>query len=469
MFDLAEVGFFCATISLSLESKAQSTSKGVSMTDQPTDVGATGSGPEPSPTGELTRGQELAGYRVRTRLGRGPRGELWSAVDPLTGAKGAVKVLAAGEGLDDWFAARAARPAEGLTRPLAVGQLGGGRGYVLRDFAPGRSLREICEAGLAVEDAQPLFDELQRLLEAAHGAGVVHGHLVADNIFVSPPAQPGGTPRLTITDAGLAGLPDEATLDPAADSRALARLRRQIIARRSPVKASARAALVRPGEPVVATEAPPPEVLERAPVSFHAPRRSSGAGWGLRLLLWVFLCLASVAGTYRLLVGSWPGEQRDQTREARLELRSTPPGATVFLDGRRLSGTTPLTTTVRPGRPYRLQLTHPGYQAYAQTVALGTNEAHRRLEVQLASRPLQWGTLKLSSDVQADFFLDDRCVGTQTTQVTLADVRAAMAHRLRVRAPGRRTAERTVQVSPGKVAVYDFLLERVPQLARGSR
>lgn len=442
------------------------------MTDQPTEVGATGSGPEPSP-GELTRGQELAGYRVRTRLGRGPRGELWSAVDPLTGAKGAVKVLAVGEGLDDWFAARAARPAEGLTRPLAVGQLEGGRGYVLRDFAPGRSLQQICEAGLAMEDAQALLDELQRLLEAAHAVGAVHGHLVADNIFVSPPAQPGGTPRLTITDVGLAGLPDEATLDPAADLRALARLRRQIIERRAPVKASARAAPARPGEPAATeatpSEAPPSEVSERAPVSFRAPRRSSGVWSGLRLVLWVVLCLASVAGTYRVLVGSWPGEQRDQTREARLELRSTPPGATVFLDGRRLSGTTPLTTTVRPGRPYRLQLTHPGYQAYAQTVALGTDEARRRLEVQLTSRPLQWGTLKLSSDVQADFFLDDRCVGTQTTQVTLADVRAAMTHRLRVRAPGRRTAERTVQVSPGKVAVYDFLLQRVPQLARGSR
>ena len=145
---------------------------------------------------------------------------------------------------------------------------------------------------------------------------------------------------------------------------------------------------------------------------------------------------------------------------------STPPGALVYVNSSKLERPTPTAVEVERGRPYQIEVYRRGFRPWGQRVALGLEERRRRLEIALAKQPAVWGTLQLSATQKADFFLDTRRVGAQVEAVTLAEVRAAVPHRLVVRAPGFRPVERTIRVKPGKVLVLNFALERVDTSVR---
>jgi hypothetical protein len=474
---------------------------------------------------ELTRGQELAGFRVRKRIGTGPRGSVWSAVDPLIGHKAVVKVVQIGgaelatlpEHVSGWLASWTELRVRGLSSPRAAELLSGPHVYIVRDFAPGRSLRELAEESVTVGQALALVANAARIVSAAHGAGLVHGNLSMDNIFVTPAAPGESGPQLMITDAGVAALaptadPDDASTGDAAptataDLCALGGLAHVLIYRRPPDPKVRRfdplgALLERatdlrhperfanvvelaealeelretyPGvdRPVVgglaehAAPEPADEPPPGSPLPFTAapPARQRALGGLLRGAIGLALCLAALAVTHRLLLERWPGQQVEAPpTTATLELHTQPPGAQVSVDGKLLARRTPLTVEVTRGRPLAVAMTHHGYRSWSQTIALAPDEGRRRLRIALTPRAVRWGTLKLSANVQADFFLDGRCVGTQTREVTLAEVRADVTHKLRVRAPSHRTLSRVVRVPAGEVKVLDFSLS--PQLAR---
>jgi hypothetical protein len=69
------------------------------------------------------------------------------------------------------------------------------------------------------------------------------------------------------------------------------------------------------------------------------------------------------------LAGAYLWTSRSDTRE--LDIRSTPAGATVMLDGRAV-GETPLTVSVDRASPVVLQLQRRGYEAVTQQVAAGS-------------------------------------------------------------------------------------------------
>jgi hypothetical protein len=165
---------------------------------------------------------------------------------------------------------------------------------------------------------------------------------------------------------------------------------------------------------------------------------------------------------YRLLVGTWPltgPEQKVQTT-GEVVLRSTPPGAAVYLNGARQAAATPMKLTLRRGQAYDLYLHLPGYRPWRQRVALALGEPRREVVATLVRRAIRFGTLKVSVNVKADIFLDSRRVGTQTREATLADVQAGVPHNLRITSPRHRTLEQPVEVEPGKVRVLEFRLRQ---------
>jgi hypothetical protein len=111
------------------------------------------------------------------------------------------------------------------------------------------------------------------------------------------------------------------------------------------------------------------------------------------------------------------------------------------------------------GKRYELHVHLEGHLPWRQIVALGLDEERRLLRITLQPKALRFGTLQLSANVKADYFLDTRKVGTQTLHATLADVRAGVDHRLRVVAPGHLPVEQVVRVDPGKIRVLQFDLK----------
>lgn len=492
---------------------------------------------------QLSKGEELSGFRVRNCIGEGQRGSVWSAVDPLIGAKAVVKIVkmqlddraSIEDELNKWHNNLAALRVKGITGVKNVGHLSGPFAYMIRDFAPGRSLRELSKDGVSVGEALDLISRACRIVSAAHQASIVHGNLSIDNIFVTPGGTGEGRLKLIITDLGSALLSGEKP-SKLTDLRQLADAAHQLIYRRPLTTGLTRfdplgdllargadenhpeaftdildfatelEALAehypKPEEgkrritSQIETEAKPEEgvfINQHAKESFaelqptkdedrfsdlelplsdsvldeHVlppqPNHKAKLFSPLRLSFGFAICVFSLTLTFRLILGYWPGAKPAPKAElATLELKTEPPGAKVMLDGKPLAQKTPLQVNILSGKSLKLAIHRDGYRLWTQTIALTADERRRQMEVTLIKNPTGWGSLKLSADVMADFFLDGRCVGTQTRLVTLGEVRAGVDHRLFIRAPGRQAIEQNIKVNAGKVSVLDFKMPSTP-------
>src|SRR6185369_7912846 len=106
---------------------------------------------------------------------------------------------------------------------LDVGALADGTPFVLMERLDGWTLEEVVAAGHTLSTAEllPIVRGITSALSAAHAAGVVHGELRADNVFlVRLDGYPGGFPKLL--DFGVGRLTAGATQDAQGDQRALA-------------------------------------------------------------------------------------------------------------------------------------------------------------------------------------------------------------------------------------------------------
>jgi serine/threonine-protein kinase len=537
---------------------------------------------------ELAWGTLVGGFKIRQRIGEGPSGAVYAALDPRSGRKVAVKVLHprlapdGAEGLERLradCALLAALRHPGVIAFQEVGQLGSGAVYLIAEFALGQPLTDLLAATgpLAPAEARPLLEALALILATAHGHHVVHGGLSPDNVWTTPRAGNAWPPMVRVMDFGLAALrqrageaqggdalpyylsPEQCRGEPArepADLYALGVIAYQMLTGRVPFSSARPSEVVRlhleepprppsdlaPLSPAVdrlllqalakrpedrfasalklrlalgaldeawpppaardegyasydledaraghvsgeitphgapARAAPPTEVdaviVEPAPsppdmgastavlpMLERAPAR--GAPLGAALL---GLALALVLGlvAYWLLAGSWPWSgPRADGAPGQLRVVSAPPGAKVLCD-RVARGQTPLTLELRQGRPYQVTLLLDGHEPWEQTVALALGEEERLLRVALSEGPARYGTLKLHASVAADFFLDGRRVGTQTRELTLADVSAGRDHELRVVAPGHRPAQERLRVAAGSTRVVELVLEPLP-------
>ncbi|MGW7724112.1 serine/threonine-protein kinase [Streptomyces canus] len=166
-------------------------------------------GGEHSPDGRLIDGR----YRLVGRIGSGPNGTVWRALDEREGRHVAVKELRLSEDAEDEERRRVmhrlaheARAAARVDHPVAVTLdgvlLDDDLPWVVMELVAGESLdvvlarrgplpaAETARIGLAVLGA----------LHAAHGVGIVHRHLKPTNVLLET-----GSGRVVVTDFGIGG------------------------------------------------------------------------------------------------------------------------------------------------------------------------------------------------------------------------------------------------------------------------
>jgi hypothetical protein len=136
-----------------------------------------------------------------------------------------------------------------------------------------------------------------------------------------------------------------------------------------------------------------------------------------------------------------------------ISVSSTPPGASVYLDG-GFQGITqpgnPLDLTAIPPGPHTVRLSLAGYQDYTGNVQVMAGSVALVEAVMVPSTsPTDAGTLQVNSDPQgANVFLDNLCRGV--TPLTLTPVEAG-SHSLLVRLTGYNDYTSTVTIAPGQV------------------
>ena len=168
----------------------------------------------------LVPGARIGAWRIERELGRGGMATVYAVVHTRFGKRAALKLVHDGI-LGPQFTRetflREARIANlvdhpGVTEVFATGSFAG-RPYLAMERLRGRSLGDLLEDGpLPRDSALDILLELCDVLAAAHAAGVVHGDLKVDNVFVleHSPGQPdAGGRRTKLLDWGIARIAGE--------------------------------------------------------------------------------------------------------------------------------------------------------------------------------------------------------------------------------------------------------------------
>ena len=159
---------------------------------------------------ELAAGDEFAGYRIESRLGRGGMGILFLAVEPGLERRVALKLIAPEAAADDVFARRFAeesRIAASIEHPNVVPIYAAGEEdgvpWIAMRYVPGSDLgRRIAREGrLSPEQAVALIAQVANGLDAIHAAGLIHRDVKPANVLLSGDA---GAEHAYITDFGVA-------------------------------------------------------------------------------------------------------------------------------------------------------------------------------------------------------------------------------------------------------------------------
>jgi serine/threonine protein kinase len=161
----------------------------------------------------LLTGDVIAGrYRLVERLGGGAMGEVFIAENLAIGRRVAVKVLKPEMLLDAEFRRRFQHEAEAIAaiehRNVVrfLDLLVGDPTFLVMEYAPGPTLADVlgAEKRLGLVRAMNIALRLAWALEAAHRAGVVHRDVKPGNVILMPDPELGEEPKLI--DFGLAKL-----------------------------------------------------------------------------------------------------------------------------------------------------------------------------------------------------------------------------------------------------------------------
>jgi serine/threonine protein kinase len=164
---------------------------------------------------ELTAGSLVGDYVIEALIGQGGMGRVYRAVHPLIGKKVAVKVLngalAENENAVKRFTLEARAVNEIRHRNLVdiftFGRLPDGRWFHVMEYLEGQNLGDLLHyrGRLPAIEALPIFIEVTKALEAAHGKGIVHRDLKPDNVFLVAGGE-GTAPVVKLLDFGIAKL-----------------------------------------------------------------------------------------------------------------------------------------------------------------------------------------------------------------------------------------------------------------------
>jgi predicted Ser/Thr protein kinase len=159
---------------------------------------------------EILTGALIAGFRVRSLIGRGATGAVYLAEGREGGSAVALKLLTPELSADERFRQRFMREAEiaaSLDHPNVVPIVtfgeAGGRLYLAMTHVLGCDVHELIrrEGRLEPARALPLVAQVAAGLDAAHAAGLVHRDVKPANILVSGPP---GEEHAYVCDFGLA-------------------------------------------------------------------------------------------------------------------------------------------------------------------------------------------------------------------------------------------------------------------------
>ncbi|HEY5941499.1 MAG TPA: serine/threonine-protein kinase [Solirubrobacterales bacterium] len=159
---------------------------------------------------DLAAGDEFAGYRIESRLGRGGMGILYLAMEPGLERRVALKLIAPEAAAEEVFARRFAeesRIAASIEHPNVVPIYAAGEAdgvpWIAMRYVPGSDLgRWITREGrLDPTQAVALVAQVGNGLDAIHAAGLVHRDVKPANVLLS--GDP-GSEHAYITDFGVA-------------------------------------------------------------------------------------------------------------------------------------------------------------------------------------------------------------------------------------------------------------------------
>jgi len=138
--------------------------------------------------------QTVGNYRVTKQLGEGGMGLVYLAEHPIIGRKVAIKVLHVTLSKDTDIVSRFFNEAraihtishENVVEILDFGQTSDGQPYFIMEYLTGESLSERVSRGpVPAAEVMIIADQMCRALTAAHGKGIVHRDLKADNILLA--------------------------------------------------------------------------------------------------------------------------------------------------------------------------------------------------------------------------------------------------------------------------------------------
>ena len=161
----------------------------------------------------LSEGEVVDGrYRIRSRIGSGGMADVWLADDLELSRLVALKVLHAEYASDPAFVERFRREAEaaaGLQQNNIVpifdrGQVGD-TWYIAMAWIRGRTLRELIDQGLTVDQSVAIVRQILEGAAFAHSHGVIHRDLKPMNVLVEDSG------RVLVADFGIARAGEGAT------------------------------------------------------------------------------------------------------------------------------------------------------------------------------------------------------------------------------------------------------------------
>ncbi|MFH2005382.1 MAG: ABC transporter substrate-binding protein [bacterium] len=163
-------------------------------------------------------GRKVGRYVITRRIGKGARGHVYLALQPVIGSRVAIKVLhtPAAEHSDEFgrfvIEAQAVNRINhpNIIRIMDMATLEGDRPYILMEYLEGTTLRDrmLVAPALAPERACEVVTAVLAALEAAHNAGFVHRDLKPENIFLTRSGQ------VKLLDFGIAKLLGEDSQKP---------------------------------------------------------------------------------------------------------------------------------------------------------------------------------------------------------------------------------------------------------------